>query len=80
MLCLCVSPPQNQFLCLAVLHGTLRVFYDFSGDPKEEVEPKEPDSQKLLVGDADAKTVSLFCSYISSKFLIKRLTFRTVLM
>lgn len=49
---------QNQFLCLAVLNGKLKVFYDLS-DNLVELEPKEPESDFLRVSDADPKTVSL---------------------
>lgn len=49
---------QNQFLCLAVLQGRLKVFYDFSGD-LVELEPKAPSSDFLKISDADPKAVSL---------------------
>lgn len=48
---------QNQFLCLAVLQGQLKVFYDFSGD-LVDLEPKTS-SESLRVSDADPKTVSV---------------------
>lgn len=61
MCCLGVSVlHQNQFLCLAVLQGRLKVFYDFSGD-LVELEPKEPSSDFLKISDADPKAVSLPC-------------------
>lgn len=55
---------QNQFLCLAVLQGKLKVFYDFDGD-LVELEPKEPLSEYLKISDADPKAVSLPCLSLS---------------
>lgn len=51
---------QNQFLCLAVLRGTLKVFFDFSGN-LEEMEPKDLSSDLLKISDSEPKTVSLPC-------------------
>lgn len=51
-------PHQNQFLCLVVLQGRLKVFYDFNGD-LVELEPKDPSSEYLRISDADPKTVGL---------------------
>lgn len=48
---------QNQFLCLAVLQGRLKVFYDFRGN-LVELEPKDPSSNYLKISDADQKNVS----------------------
>ncbi|XP_047186725.1 laminin subunit alpha-5 isoform X2 [Scophthalmus maximus] len=48
----------NQFLCLAVLNGKLKVFYDLS-DNLVELEPKEPESDFLRVSDADPKTLEI---------------------
>lgn len=47
-------PRQDQFLCLAVLQGRLKVFYDFS-NTLVELSPKE--SSKLKISDADPKAV-----------------------
>lgn len=48
-------PRQDQFLCLAVLQGRLKVFYDFS-NTLMELSPKES-SFKLKISDADPKAV-----------------------
>ncbi|KAM3618812.1 uncharacterized protein V6R79_025116 [Siganus canaliculatus] len=48
----------NQFLCLAVLQGKLKVFYDFRGD-LEELEPKDPASPFLKISDADSKALEV---------------------
>uniref|UniRef100_A0AAQ4S3F6 Laminin subunit alpha-5 n=1 Tax=Gasterosteus aculeatus aculeatus TaxID=481459 RepID=A0AAQ4S3F6_GASAC len=49
---------ENNFLCLAVLGGRLKVLYDFSGELME-LEPKDPSSEFLMISDADPKAVSL---------------------
>ncbi|XP_070695085.1 laminin subunit alpha-5 [Pempheris klunzingeri] len=48
----------DQFLCLAVLQGRLKVFYDFSGD-LVELEPKDPSSSFLKISDADRKALEI---------------------
>ncbi|KAM7405319.1 hypothetical protein PAMP_012591 [Pampus punctatissimus] len=48
----------NQFLCLVVLQGRLKVFYDFSGDLVDLV-PKEPESDFLKISDADPKALEI---------------------
>ncbi|XP_068161173.1 laminin subunit alpha-5 isoform X2 [Antennarius striatus] len=48
----------DQFLCLAVLQGRLKVFYDFTGD-LVELEPKEPESSFLKISDADPKALEI---------------------
>uniref|UniRef100_A0A7N8XFZ2 Laminin subunit alpha-5 n=1 Tax=Mastacembelus armatus TaxID=205130 RepID=A0A7N8XFZ2_9TELE len=45
---------KNQFLCLAVLEGKLKVFYDFYGE-LEELDPKEPTLDSLKISDAEPK-------------------------
>lgn len=49
--------PQNQFLCLAVLQGRLKVYYHFNGD-LVELQPKDPASEYLKISDANPKSVS----------------------
>uniref|UniRef100_A0A8C4GGV7 Laminin subunit alpha-5 n=1 Tax=Dicentrarchus labrax TaxID=13489 RepID=A0A8C4GGV7_DICLA len=52
---------DNQFMCMAVLQGKLKVFYDFTGDLME-FEPKDLSSEAdLKISDADPKVVSLPC-------------------
>lgn len=64
-----VSPPhQNQFLCLAVLKGRLRVFYDFTGK-LEELGP----TSDLKVNDAEPRVVSL--SYFSVSLSVSHVYF-----
>ncbi|XP_061781861.1 laminin subunit alpha-5 isoform X2 [Nerophis lumbriciformis] len=48
----------NQFLCLAVVRGQLKVYFQFSGE-MEEFQPKEPDSPLLRVSDADPKVLEI---------------------
>ncbi|XP_044207309.1 laminin subunit alpha-5 isoform X2 [Thunnus albacares] len=48
----------NQFLCLGVLQGRLKVFYDFSGD-LVDLMPKDPTSNFLKISDADAKSLEI---------------------
>nr|XP_020511496.2 laminin subunit alpha-5-like [Labrus bergylta] len=48
----------DQFLCLAVLQGRLKVYYDFSGGLME-LEPKEPESEFLRISDADPKALGI---------------------
>lgn len=48
-------PHQDQFLCLAVLQGRLKVLYDFS-NTLMELSPKES-SVDLKISDADPKAV-----------------------
>lgn len=48
---------QNQFLCLALLQGRLKVFYHFS-DELVELAPKDPTSQFLKISDVESKAVS----------------------
>ncbi|XP_075883000.1 laminin subunit alpha-5 isoform X3 [Nelusetta ayraudi] len=47
----------GQFLCLAVLQGRLKVFYDFSGE-LEELPPKDP-SIDLKISNADPKALEI---------------------
>uniref|UniRef100_A0A8D3CPA0 Laminin subunit alpha-5 n=1 Tax=Scophthalmus maximus TaxID=52904 RepID=A0A8D3CPA0_SCOMX len=69
---------QNQFLCLAVLNGKLKVFYDLS-DNLVELEPKEPESDFLRVSDADPKTVSLpHINHHSNKITLETMFFQSV--
>ncbi|XP_035512224.1 laminin subunit alpha-5 [Morone saxatilis] len=49
---------ESQFLCMAVLQGRLRVFYDFTGDLME-FEPKDPSSDTLKISDADPKVLEI---------------------
>ncbi|CAN9515277.1 unnamed protein product [Ophioblennius macclurei] len=49
---------QDHFLCLAVLQGKLKVFYDFSGS-LVELKPKDPTSDFLRIADADAKALEI---------------------
>ncbi|XP_037333672.2 laminin subunit alpha-5 isoform X2 [Pungitius pungitius] len=49
---------ENHFLCLAVLGGRLKVFYDFSGELME-LEPKDPSSEFLMISDADPKALEI---------------------
>lgn len=49
---------QDHFLCLAVLQGRLKVYYDFSGSLME-LEPKDTDSDYLRIADADAKALEI---------------------
>ncbi|XP_069573485.1 laminin subunit alpha-5 [Brachyistius frenatus] len=49
---------ETKFLCLAVLQGRLKVFYDFNGS-LVELEPKEPTSDFLKISDADSKALEI---------------------
>ncbi|KAK2851977.1 hypothetical protein Q5P01_008253 [Channa striata] len=49
---------EDKFLCLAVLKGRLKVFYDFTGDLME-FEAKEPASPSLKVNDAEPKVLEI---------------------
>ncbi|XP_073325739.1 laminin subunit alpha-5 [Pagrus major] len=48
----------DQFMCLAVLEGRLKVFYDFS-DKLESVEPKDPSIEPLKISDAEPKALEI---------------------
>uniref|UniRef100_UPI0037E9B905 laminin subunit alpha-5 n=1 Tax=Semicossyphus pulcher TaxID=241346 RepID=UPI0037E9B905 len=61
----------NHFLCLAVLQGRLRVFYDFSGK-MEELEPKEPTSDFLKISDADPKALEIIILRSSQRRVVVR--------
>ncbi|XP_058499238.1 laminin subunit alpha-5 isoform X1 [Solea solea] len=61
----------NQFLCMAVLHGKLKVFYDFTG-VMVELEPKEPESDSLMVSDANPKTLEIIILRASPNRVVVR--------
>ncbi|XP_041655744.1 laminin subunit alpha-5 isoform X2 [Cheilinus undulatus] len=61
----------DQFLCLAVLQGRLKVFYDFSGT-LEELDPKEPLSDSLKISDADPKALEIIILRSSQKRVVVR--------
>lgn len=65
------APHQNHFLCLAVLNGRLRLFFDFA-DKLDELMPKEPMSDDLKVSDADPKAVSImsFCLSVCLSYML----------
>nr|XP_046253250.1 laminin subunit alpha-5 isoform X2 [Scatophagus argus] len=48
----------DQFLCLAVLKGRLKVFYDFSGE-LVELQVKDPSSDSLKISDAEVKGLEI---------------------
>uniref|UniRef100_H3CKA1 Laminin G domain-containing protein n=1 Tax=Tetraodon nigroviridis TaxID=99883 RepID=H3CKA1_TETNG len=62
---------ENQFLCLAVLQGQLKVFYDFTGD-LVELEPKDPSSEYLRISDADPKTIEIIVLRSSTNRVVVR--------
>ncbi|XP_053279907.1 laminin subunit alpha-5 [Pleuronectes platessa] len=62
---------QNHFLCLAVLNGQLKVFYDFT-DELVELDPKEPDSEFLLVSDAEPKALEVIILQGTSNRIVVR--------
>ncbi|KAK1898797.1 Laminin subunit alpha-5 [Dissostichus eleginoides] len=47
---------EDQFLCLVVLKGILRVFYDFTG-VLVELQPKDPASDFMKISDGDIKAI-----------------------
>lgn len=49
---------ESQFLCMAVLQGRLKVFYDFS-NAMVELEPKDPSSEFLKISGADPKALEI---------------------
>ncbi|XP_077572690.1 laminin subunit alpha-5 isoform X2 [Stigmatopora nigra] len=49
---------KDQFLCLAVVRGHLRVFFQFGGE-MEEFQPKDPTSPLLRVSDANPKVLEI---------------------
>ncbi|XP_045913044.1 laminin subunit alpha-5 isoform X2 [Micropterus dolomieu] len=61
----------NQFLCLAVLRGTLKVFFDFSGN-LEEMEPKDLSSDLLKISDSEPKTLEIIILRSSTKRVVVR--------
>ncbi|XP_034550802.1 laminin subunit alpha-5 [Notolabrus celidotus] len=61
----------DQFLCLAVLQGRLKVFYDFTGKLME-LEPKEPSSDILRISDADPKALEIIILRSSQKRIVVR--------
>ncbi|KAM6929230.1 laminin subunit alpha-5 [Lycodopsis pacificus] len=62
---------ESQFLCLAVLQGRLKVFYDFSG-ALMELEPKEPSSEFLMISDADPKALEIIILRSASNRIVVR--------
>ncbi|XP_027144166.1 laminin subunit alpha-5 isoform X2 [Larimichthys crocea] len=61
----------NQFLCMAVLQGKLKVFHDFSGN-LVELEPKEPSSEFLKISDAEAKNLEIIIMRSPSNRVVVR--------
>nr|XP_033943330.1 laminin subunit alpha-5 isoform X2 [Pseudochaenichthys georgianus] len=49
---------EDQFLCLAVLKGILRVFYHFTG-VLVELQPKDPSSDFMKISDGDTKALEI---------------------
>ncbi|KAF3860795.1 hypothetical protein F7725_001050 [Dissostichus mawsoni] len=49
---------EDQFLCLVVLKGILRVFYDFTG-VLVELQPKDPASDFMKISDGDIKALEI---------------------
>ncbi|XP_031700147.1 laminin subunit alpha-5 isoform X2 [Anarrhichthys ocellatus] len=62
---------ESQFLCLAVLQGKLKVFYDFSG-ALMALEPKEPSSEFLMISDADPKALEIIILRSTSNRIVVR--------
>ncbi|KAM4609874.1 laminin subunit alpha-5 [Polymixia lowei] len=48
----------DQFLCLAVRQGRLKVFYDFNGT-LVDLEPRDPTSPHLRISDAEPKALGI---------------------
>ncbi|KAM9752098.1 laminin subunit alpha-5 isoform 2-T2 [Menidia menidia] len=48
----------DHFLCMAVLEGNLKVYYDFDGSLKE-AEPKDKDTDSLKISDAESKNLEI---------------------
>ncbi|KAA8582349.1 hypothetical protein FQN60_009089 [Etheostoma spectabile] len=61
---------ESQFLCLAVLKGTLKVFYDFSGDLLT-VDPKEPSSDLLKISDAEPNALEIIILYNQNRVVVR---------
>ncbi|XP_037539702.1 laminin subunit alpha-4 [Nematolebias whitei] len=49
----------KEFLCLAVLQGRLKVFYNFNGS-LVDAEPDDPASEYLKISDGEAKSLNVF--------------------
>ncbi|XP_026188237.1 laminin subunit alpha-5 isoform X2 [Mastacembelus armatus] len=62
---------KNQFLCLAVLEGKLKVFYDFYGE-LEELDPKEPTLDSLKISDAEPKVLEIIILHKQQKRVVVR--------
>ncbi|CAL8280300.1 unnamed protein product [Boreogadus saida] len=62
---------QGNFLCLAVLAGRLRVFYNFDGT-LVEVEPKEPSSPHMKISDAEPKPLEILILRSSKKVVVRK--------
>ncbi|XP_056241478.1 laminin subunit alpha-5 isoform X1 [Seriola aureovittata] len=62
---------KNQFLCLAVLKGRLKVFYDFN-DKLVELEPKESLSDFLKISDAESKALEIIILRASPNRIVVR--------
>ncbi|KAM6924368.1 laminin subunit alpha-5 [Xenentodon cancila] len=61
----------NQFLCLAVLQGRLKVFYDFKGS-LEELIPQVKKEEELKINDAVSKTIEIIILFGASKRIVVR--------
>ncbi|XP_029690196.1 laminin subunit alpha-5 isoform X2 [Takifugu rubripes] len=61
----------NQFLCLAVLQGRLKVYYDFTGT-LVELEPKDHSSEFMRISDADPKTIEIIILRSSTNRIVVR--------
>ncbi|XP_028307698.1 laminin subunit alpha-5 isoform X2 [Gouania willdenowi] len=62
---------QDQFLCLAVLQGRLKVFYDFSG-VMEQMEPNEPIIESLDISDAESKTLEIIIRHSAQEVVVRK--------
>ncbi|XP_069382509.1 laminin subunit alpha-5 isoform X2 [Paralichthys olivaceus] len=62
---------KNQYLCLAVLNGQLKVFYDFS-DKLVELEPKEPESDSLMVSNAKPNVLEIIIMRATTNRIVVR--------
>lgn len=60
----------DQFLCLAVLQGRLKVFYDF-GSSLVELPPKEPTSDFLKIADGDSKALEIIIMRSTNRVVVR---------
>ncbi|XP_037833033.1 laminin subunit alpha-5 isoform X1 [Kryptolebias marmoratus] len=62
---------ESKFLCLAVLHGRLKVYYNFNGS-LVEAKPDDPASEYLKISDGEAKSLNVIIVKIKQQIVVRQ--------